>query len=64
MANRPRTPMTPMRLAAFRLFNLTFGRFGSCARALRRRLERKLIYRGARRYVPSSKFFHFDELED
>ncbi|TET33076.1 MAG: hypothetical protein E3J72_18025 [Planctomycetota bacterium] len=64
MANRPRTPMTPMRLAAFRLFNVTFGRIGAFARLLRRRLERKLIYRGTQRYVPSSRFFHFDELED
>jgi hypothetical protein len=53
-----------MRLAAFRLFNVTFGRIGAFARLLRRRLERKLIYRGTQRYVPSSRFFHFDELED
>jgi len=57
--------MTPWRLIALRLFNVTFGRSAAANRLLRRVLVRALIGRRARgdRYMASARFFQMDQLD-
>ncbi|MEK9968419.1 MAG: hypothetical protein VW600_04730 [Ferrovibrio sp.] len=57
--------MTPLRLIAFRIFNITLGRSAAANRLLRRFLVHVLIDRREQggRYMASSRFFQMKELD-
>ena len=57
--------MTPVRLIALRLFNITFGRMAWASALLRRVLVHWLIKGRAEsdRYMASSRFFDMRELD-
>lgn len=57
--------MTPLRLIAFRIFNITLGRSAAANRLLRRLLVHLLIDRRSRggQYMASSRFFQMKELD-
>ena len=57
--------MTPLRLIALRIFNITLGRSAAANRLLRRLLVHLLIDRRSRggQYMASSRFFQMKELD-
>lgn len=57
--------MTPWRLIALRLFNVTAGRSAFANKLLRRTLVHVLVYRRnpGERYMASSRFFQMDQLD-
>ena len=55
--------MTTTRLLLFRVFNITFGRFYFFAMLLKKLLIRVLIVGKKEKYVASSKFFDFTDLD-
>jgi hypothetical protein len=57
--------MTSGKLIVLRLYNLTFGRIAFCSRLLRAVLVWLLVTTkdDKERYVASSRYFGFDELE-
>ena len=55
--------MTTTRLLLFRVFNITFGRFYFFAKLLKKLLIRVLILGKKEKYVASSKFFDFTDLD-
>lgn len=55
--------MTPFRLIILRLINLTLGRIVFFSKLLKRILVKVLIKDRKDKYVASSKFFTFEELE-
>ena len=55
--------MTPAKLIALRLFNLTLGRSDLASRGLRRLLVRLLVTGRSRGYCQSARFFSPVELD-
>ena len=55
--------MTTWKLIMLRLFNLTLGRFGFCAKLLKSLLIHLLIKNKSRKYMASARFFTWDDLE-
>lgn len=55
--------MTTGRLLLLRMYNKTFGRSNYLAKALKKKLIKKLILKGNKRYTATSKFFDFNDLK-
>lgn len=55
--------MTPWKLIALRLFNVTLGRLAPFSALLRWVLLRRLIHGGRLRYVQSARYFTWDDFE-
>ncbi|HOE11538.1 MAG TPA: hypothetical protein PLQ35_11810 [bacterium] len=56
--------MTPLRMAALRLYLTTFGRFAWFGRLLKRIAVRRMIRKASEPHVPSARFFTPDQLKE
>jgi len=55
--------MGTLQLFLLRLFNISLGRFNFFARLMKNILIRLLILKKTNKYMASSKFFNWDDLE-
>jgi len=56
--------LSPVKLILLRIFNITLGRFFFCSKILKKFLVRILIKNTESKYVASSKYFDWRDLNE